>query len=965
MTSYIHPTNEFLRPAGETGVSSELKKNSKQQNKSKIVKQRVLSPQASQNPKSEDKLKMPAGLPYTDWHREQRRYMDEKISVRAKSSGNHKRQSVKANTSKEDELVKHMSNLPGYLQRAQKEENLQEKALNFGVLDWAQLEKWKHKQKRVPDRSSNNASCSSCDISSKATSGSSTFSSTVQSKAFAEQHSLPHSTLNSAHKHGHPQGAKPPVRNVIQFQDFETASKSNRDGQKKVPWTQKSSGGKFSDIILDKGKRRDLDHKITSKMGNLTLNSGTNEISLNQKHKASAVINEAKKSREELRELRIRRKDRDQKLISETGAGHSNGGSYGVSLGSKEKLSTGNGESRKRAEELKQTDIDLTNRCSPGEHNNIVLLRPNKLPQNEFSEVFQLSQPEKLSKKSSEAQRSHFSDSFSRAEFHCAELCSEIPHSCPLPSRVETNAMSDIKPRSLINARGKELSSVAYHTSQCSDKTSTLLSKGVNAEKFELELLKLTNLDVDTSKTLDEEMPELAAGRGRNPSPNRRFSFSLSRVGRSFSFKEGSSVPQLSSSYVSVKSGPVRSETSAYSDTSNREKSNGHNRVKSSPLRRLLDPILKYKVSNSFHSAETILPSKESLDSFCSRPTSGSDTLQNEKHEASTTQAFLQLTVKNGLPLFSFAVKNDKMILAATMKNLTSSGKDDSGRYFTFYFVNEIKKKSGGWISQGSKRPSRGCVYNVVGQMKVSSSSNNQFLVRESVLSGVELRQADQEPLKLMSNKELAAVVIKIPNENVSHDGTESDKDFMEKFCIKCLPEDKCSCNYKETEDSDSIVVILPSGAHGSPSKGEPSPLMDRWKSGGSCDCGGWDVGCKLRVLSNQNQSTKIPKISKDCPIPDHIELFLQGGSQQASPFFSLTELKDGLYSIEFNSSISLLQSFFICVAVLSCKRPFNLLDKSEAKVFKEPILNENNGSQRRASAKYAPNPPSSPVGRV
>ncbi|KAM3738065.1 hypothetical protein ACB098_09G105300 [Castanea mollissima] len=961
MTSYIYPTNEFLRPAGETGVSSELKKNSKQQNKSKIVKQRVLSPQGSQNPKYEDKLKMPAGLPYSDWHREQRRYMDEKISVQAKSSGNHKRQSVKANTSKEDELVKHMSNLPGYLQRAQKEENLQEKALNFGVLDWAQLEKWKHKQKQVPDRGSNNASCSSCDISSKATSGSSTFSSTVQSKAFAKQRSLPHSTLNSAHKLGHPQGAKPSVRNVIQFQDFETASKSNRDGQKKVPWTQKSSGGKFSDIILDKGKRRDSDHKITSKMGNLTLNSGTNEISLNQKHKASAGIDEAKKSREELRELRIRRKDRDQKLISETGAGHSNGGSYGVSLGSKEKLSTGNGERRKRVvEELKQTDIDLTNRCSPGEHNNIVLLRPNELLQNEFSEVFRLSQPEKLSKeKSSEAQGSHFSGSFSREEFHRAELCSEIPHSCPLPSRVETNAMSDIMPHSLINARAKELSSVAHHTSQCSDKTSTLLSKGVNVEKFELDLLKLTNLDVDTSKTLDEEITELAAGRGRNPSPNHRFSFSLSRVGRSFSFKEGSSVPQLSSSYVSVKSGPVRSETSAYSDTSNREKSNGHKRVKSSPLRRLLDPILKYKASNSFHSDE------ESLDSFCSRPTSGSDTLQNEKHEASTTQAFLQLTVKNGLPLFSFAVKNDKMILAATMKNLTSSGKDDSGRYYTFYFVNEIKKKSGGWISQGSKRPSRGCVYNVIGQMKVTSSSNNQFLVRESVLSCVELRQADQEPLKLMSNKELAAVVVKIPDRNISHDGMESDKDFMEKLCIKCLPEDRCSCNYKENEDSDSIVVILPSGAHGSPSKGEPSPLMDRWKSGGSCDCGGWDIGCKLRVLSNQNQSTKIPKISKDCPIPDHIELFLQGGSQQASPFFSMTELKDGLYSIEFNSSISLLQSFFVCVSVLSCKRPFNLLDMSEAKVFKEPILNENDGSQGRASAKYAPNPPSSPVGRV
>ncbi len=94
----------------------------------------------------------------------------------------------------------------------------------------------------------------------------------------------------------------------------------------------------------------------------------------------------------------------------------------------------------------------------------------------------------------------------------------------------------------------------------------------------------------------------------------------------------------------------------------------------------------------------------------------------------------------------------------------------------------------------------------------------------------------------------------------------------------------------------------------------------------------------------------------------------IQGGALQASPIFSLTALKDGIYSIEFNSSISFLQSFFICVALLSCKRPLDLSETrnmSEAKVFKEPILNENDGILRRAAAKYAPNPPSSPVGRV
>lgn len=878
MPSDIRPNN-FLRPAGEMGTSSELKKNSKQENSCKIVKQRAISPQASRSPRYQDKLKVKNSVRslYSDMHRERKQDRDDKNLVQAKSSGNHQRQFDKANTNKEDELVKHMSNLPGYLQRPEKGENIQEKALNFGVLDWAQLEKWKCKQKQIPARGSDNVVCSSSDFSLKATNKSSTFSTTIHSKTFSERHSLPRSNLNSSQKVGHPQGAKLPVKNVMRFQDFETASKSNMDGQKKVPWTYKSFGRNCSDKMLDKGNRKDLDHKITSEMAKFSTNSRTNGISPSQKHNVSAWDGDAKKSIEELGESEIKRKDRDQKIISESRASHRRG----ISLGSKEKLSSGSGENRKRVEELRQPDIDLTNGRSHGEKKNVVLPRPKELPKNEFSEVLQLLQPKQSKEKSSEAQWSTFSDTFSGEVVHSAGLSSEIPYSCPLPSSVEANAMSGMAPHSLTNARCNELSSVVSRTSQCSSKTSNMLSKSRYAERNDLDL-ELTNLDVDTVKISDEETAVLAARNGRNLSPH-RFSFSLGRLRRSFSFKEVSSAPQLSSSYVSIKSGPVRSETSVSFDNSNREKSILHNRAKSSPLRRLLDPILKHKVANRHHSAEIVQPLKESLDSFSSRPTSVSHSLQNEKHEASTTQALLQLTVKNGLPLLKFMVENDRNVLVATVKNLTSSGKDDSGQNYTFYYVNEFKKKSGGWMSHGSKRDSCSFVYNVIGQMKISSScfsdlsghySSNQFMVRESVLFGVELRQADQEPLKFKPKRELAAVVVKIPCENLSHDGMDSNK--VEELCIKRLPEDRCSCNFKENEESDSIMVILPGGVHSSPNKGEPSPLLGRWRSGGSCDCGGWDVGCKLRVLSNQNQGSKIDETSKACPIPDHIELFVQ-----------------------------------------------------------------------------------------
>ncbi|XP_074322267.1 uncharacterized protein LOC141659351 isoform X2 [Apium graveolens] len=47
---------------------------------------------------------------------------------------------------------------------------------------------------------------------------------------------------------------------------------------------------------------------------------------------------------------------------------------------------------------------------------------------------------------------------------------------------------------------------------------------------------------------------------------------------------------------------------------------------------------------------------------------------------------------------------------------------------------------------------------------------------------------------------------------------------------------------------STSMDVLIPAGFHGGPRtrNGGPSSLIERWKSGGHCDCGGWDEGCPL-----------------------------------------------------------------------------------------------------------------------
>ncbi|PWA40809.1 RNAse P, Rpr2/Rpp21 subunit [Artemisia annua] len=52
-----------------------------------------------------------------------------------------------------------------------------------------------------------------------------------------------------------------------------------------------------------------------------------------------------------------------------------------------------------------------------------------------------------------------------------------------------------------------------------------------------------------------------------------------------------------------------------------------------------------------------------------------------------------------------------------------------------------------------------------------------------------------------------------------------------------------------------TVSVVISSGNHGLPSDEShgPSPLLDRWRLGGGCDCGGWDMGCPLIVLGNPN----------------------------------------------------------------------------------------------------------------
>ncbi|MFS7943282.1 hypothetical protein Hanom_Chr06g00498411 [Helianthus anomalus] len=334
------------------------------------------------------------------------------------------------------------------------------------------------------------------------------------------------------------------------------------------------------------------------------------------------------------------------------------------------------------------------------------------------------------------------------------------------------------------------------------------------------------------------------------------------------------------------------------------------NPSRSSPLRRFLDPLFKPKGA---HLAQTVHQSPNEL-------------LHSKKHRSCNVQALLQLRLKSGIPFFKLVVEGSSDILAAAVKKVPS-GNDDTSLIYAFYSVHDAKKKSGGWMY---KEKSYCFEYNMVGQMKICSSYHAEFngsekglcVVRESVLYSTGTTRADKETVL---EGELAAIIVKNPSDE--------------------------SCG--GIGGSRTTTVVLPDSVHSWPNGGSPSPspLIKRWRFGGLCDCGGWDIGCQFHVLgSHPNEMVKTPSTS------NRLDLCYQVG-QKNKRGFRLVSVEDGLYSLEYDSSMSLLQAFSICVAVVSSQKLSHIFEVSyvpESKDLSRPMATDNEKVNSRVSESRA-----------
>ncbi|KAK7307860.1 hypothetical protein VNO77_41284 [Canavalia gladiata] len=241
---------------------------------------------------------------------------------------------------------------------------------------------------------------------------------------------------------------------------------------------------------------------------------------------------------------------------------------------------------------------------------------------------------------------------------------------------------------------------------------------------------------------------------------------------------------------------------------------------------------------------------------------------------------------------------------------------------------------------------------------------------------------------ELHLNLEIAAIVLQIPfHKRESLKYKKGDRIEAEAYS---KPSDLSSAvqqSRKSLHDRkvlEQVKVVLPTGNHGLPSaEGQgPSSLLDRWKHGGGCDCGGWDMACPIILLGNPSI-----QFAEDHPLREEhqtMELFTQGAKER-TPTFGMTIVEEGQYAVDFHAQLSPLQAFSICVAILHGTSAFStrgkeknqelsrcnslkLLIEDELELLIKSVTTEEktvSKIQKGIPRPYVLNPPFSPVARV
>lgn len=368
-------------------------------------------------------------------------------------------------------------------------------------------------------------------------------------------------------------------------------------------------------------------------------------------------------------------------------------------------------------------------------------------------------------------------------------------------------------------------------------------------------------------------------------------------------------------------------------------------------------------VSESVHQRLVSISSTNSTFSVPSSSSSSSSTSSSNSY----SQGMLHCSWNNGFPRYVFSVEDQKDVYYTTNLSKVESIKDEGLDYVYMFHDNELDLAAKMKVSTsftfcplGTEIMETQFILCATGhhgeEGPTSTSTSNHQIVKKSkglskkvtsIFRGHPSRNrtyskidgANAMPMleatselgnvipesSFPANLESIAIVVKdhiVKKVEVGGWGLK----FLTEGGDRQMHSAACEvCRENSSQQCSSMDVIVPAGFHGGAKaeNGGPSGLVERWRNGGSCDCGGWDIGCPLTVLNagpNNNNKDVLYKAGVFGK-SNSFELFTQG-CKQSLPVIEVTNIHDGLYYIHYQSTLSALQSLSIAVAIIHSHSP-------------------------------------------
>ncbi|EHA8591509.1 hypothetical protein COCNU_scaffold065735G000010 [Cocos nucifera] len=300
------------------------------------------------------------------------------------------------------------------------------------------------------------------------------------------------------------------------------------------------------------------------------------------------------------------------------------------------------------------------------------------------------------------------------------------------------------------------------------------------------------------------------------------------------------------------------------------------------------------------------------------------------------------------------------------------------------FAVEERLKCSSGSIEPHTEFVSENSM--IDGPLERSNSMEHQLHARHAISSCDSDASTSYpwSPADLRPQVEIAAIVIRVPFNKKKKDMKAEMVGSKENSNLSnVIGGDRGREMMTGGLDPGIMKVVIPSGKHGLPNtdEGGPLSLLDRWRFGGGCDCGGWDMGCPVDVFGNASADDWADYLTMEKPMA----LFVQG-TKEKLPALSMMADGKGQYSVDFHAQLSALQAFSICIALLHSSEvsltvghaknrqslysnSLKLLLEEEVRRLIEAVAVEERRKAKKKVEQIPPSlfldPPFSPMGRV